>query len=155
GRTMEPDGRSGGSERYLRYCEASRSFMVDFDLAPQEVDAILSVAARVVAEDSAAAADEIAALEAETADDAEAATQTGRPEVPLAQIAATTHLPLEQVEEWVALLNGKKRQALFYGPPGTGKTFVAEQLALHLAGGRGEIELAQFHPSFAYEDFLE
>ena len=44
-----------------------------------------------------------------------------------------------------------------YGPPGTGKTFVvAEKLAKHLAaGGDGLIELIQFHPAYAYEDFMQ
>lgn len=48
-----------------------------------------------------------------------------------------------------------KRQIVFYGPPGTGKTYVAQQLATHFAGARGETDLVQFHPSYAYEDFVE
>ena len=48
-----------------------------------------------------------------------------------------------------------KRQVVFYGPPGTGKTYVAQQLATHFAGARGESDLVQFHPSYAYEDFVE
>jgi 5-methylcytosine-specific restriction protein B len=47
-----------------------------------------------------------------------------------------------------------KGQAIFYGPPGTGKTFVALKLARYLAGP-GAVELVQFHPSYAYEDFVE
>jgi AAA domain (dynein-related subfamily) len=73
----------------------------------------------------------------------------------LEKVAAATHLPLDLLEEWVGLLRGRKRQALLYGPPGTGKTFVAQQLAAHLAGGDGSVKLVQFHPSFSYEDFLE
>ena len=48
-----------------------------------------------------------------------------------------------------------KRQIVFYGPPGTGKTFVALQLARHFAGAEDRTDLVQFHPSYAYEDFVE
>lgn len=48
-----------------------------------------------------------------------------------------------------------KRQVVFYGPPGTGKTYVAQELAHTLAAGGGSVELVQFHPSYAYEDFVE
>jgi AAA domain (dynein-related subfamily) len=45
---------------------------------------------------------------------------------------------------------------LFQGPPGTGKTFIAETLARLLAGDEeGRVEVVQFHPSYAYEDFVE
>jgi MoxR-like ATPase len=48
------------------------------------------------------------------------------------------------------------KQLLFYGPPGTGKTWIAKALADTLAGeGEGKVELVQFHPSYAYEDFIE
>lgn len=47
------------------------------------------------------------------------------------------------------------RQGLFYGPPGTGKTHVARQLARHLASSPAHVQLAQFHASYSYEDFIE
>ncbi len=48
-----------------------------------------------------------------------------------------------------------KRQVIFQGPPGTGKTYVARKLAAHLAGGEERVRLVQFHPSYAYEDFVQ
>ena len=48
-----------------------------------------------------------------------------------------------------------RRQVIFYGPPGTGKTYVARKLAAHLAGDKERAHLVQFHPSYAYEDFVE
>jgi 5-methylcytosine-specific restriction enzyme B len=44
---------------------------------------------------------------------------------------------------------------VFYGPPGTGKTYVARELAWALAGAKERVRLVQFHPSYAYEDFIE
>ncbi len=48
------------------------------------------------------------------------------------------------------LLN--KRQIILQGPPGTGKTFLARELARQIADGWAVV---QFHPSYAYEDFVE
>jgi MoxR-like ATPase len=48
-----------------------------------------------------------------------------------------------------------KGQCVFYGPPGTGKTYVARRLAEHLAGAAARVHVVQFHPSYAYEDFVE
>ncbi|NDL60412.1 McrB family protein [Phytoactinopolyspora mesophila] len=48
-----------------------------------------------------------------------------------------------------------KRQVIFYGPPGTGKTYVAQELAAALTRDQNRVKLVQFHPSYAYEDFVE
>ena len=41
-------------------------------------------------------------------------------------------------------------------PAGTGKTYVAEHLAKHLIGEEdGFFDLVQFHPAYAYEDFIQ
>ena len=63
-------------------------------------------------------------------------------------------LPVEFLVENDALLKDKK-QVIFQGPPGTGKTYVAQELALCLAGSEGRVTLVQLHPSYAYEDFVQ
>lgn len=57
--------------------------------------------------------------------------------------------------EWKRLLL-RKKQMIFYGPPGTGKTFMARRMARSMTSGTGGFyELVQFHPSYAYEDFIQ
>lgn len=73
----------------------------------------------------------------------------------LSELAARLHLePTEHLEEIVSLLEDRP-QAIFYGPPGTGKTWVALKFANWLAGSKDRVKLVQFHPSYAYEDFIE
>ena len=45
----EPKGRTGGVDRYLRYCAAVRQFAERWGLHPQEIDAVLVAAARAAA----------------------------------------------------------------------------------------------------------
>ena len=72
----------------------------------------------------------------------------------LERLAVNLLLPASFLKEIATLLE-EKRQVIFQGPPGTGKTFVARKLAEHLAGAAGSVELIQFHPSYAYEDFVQ
>lgn len=68
-------------------------------------------------------------------------------------LAKELFLPRKWIEEVAALLD-HKGQVVFYGPPGTGKTFVARKFARWFAD-KGRVETIQFHPSFAYEDFVQ
>ena len=55
----------------------------------------------------------------------------------------------------IAHLLDDKRQVIFQGPPGTGKTYAARALARFLAESDERVTLVQFHPSYAYEDFVQ
>ena len=72
----------------------------------------------------------------------------------LPALAGEVFMPVEFLREIDELLEEKK-QVIFQGPPGTGKTFVAQKLAKCLAGSKDRVTLVQFHPSYAYEDFVQ
>ena len=72
----------------------------------------------------------------------------------LTDLGAELLLPVAFLEEIETLLK-EKGQVVFQGPPGTGKTYVAQKLAEHLAGSKDRVTLVQFHPSYAYEDFVQ
>jgi 5-methylcytosine-specific restriction protein B len=72
----------------------------------------------------------------------------------LATVAQELYLDPPWLTEVVELLKEKK-QIIFQGPPGTGKTYVARRLAQHFEELGGGKEIVQFHPSYAYEDFVE
>ena len=72
----------------------------------------------------------------------------------LKKLADDLLLPKGFLDEIATLLE-EKRQVIFQGPPGTGKTYVARALARHLAGSDSRVTLVQFHPSYAYEDFVQ
>jgi DNA polymerase III delta prime subunit len=102
------------------------------------------------------------------------------PPYSLAECAAATGLDEAVLAQWVEAIE-RKGQAILYGPPGTGKTFLAAHLAQHLASNDltstssashafapngaasngaaspvdGLWEVVQFHPAYAYEDFLQ
>ena len=75
------------------------------------------------------------------------------PPIDLTSLAAKLYLPVNFLENIDELLDDKK-QIIFQGPPGTGKTYVAQALAKHIAGSEERVTLVQFHPSYAYEDFV-
>ncbi len=76
------------------------------------------------------------------------------PVIDLPALADSLFLPHDFLEEINTLLEDKK-QVIFQGPPGTGKTYVARELARHLAGSEGRVTLVQFHPSYDYVDFVQ
>lgn len=74
---------------------------------------------------------------------------------PLEQCAEETGFDAATLAQWADAVN-RKGQAVFYGPPGTGKTYMAKRIARHLVGGGdGFVEIVQFHPAYAYEDFIQ
>ena len=75
-------------------------------------------------------------------------------EIDFEPLANELRLGADFLSEIWALLEDK-RQIIFQGPPGTGKTYVAQQLAEHLAERSGRVTIVQFHPSYAYEDFVQ
>ena len=56
---------------------------------------------------------------------------------------------------WEKLLK-RKGNLVFHGVPGTGKTYVGRAFARWVVGGdERRLETVQFHPGFAYEDFIQ
>lgn len=151
----EPISRRGGVDRYLRYCEAVNGFRTRYGLAAQEADAVLSSAARLAVEEDAAIAGEREELVLEATSPVADEGVNVRPEYSLEEVFETGTVDPASFEEWVRLLQGRKRQALLYGPPGTGKTFLARLLGAHISGGGGDWDMVQFHPSYTYEHFIE
>jgi len=76
------------------------------------------------------------------------------PEYPLSKCSSDTNFTIKELELWVKAID-RKGQAILYGPPGTGKTFLAKHLAKNLiGGGDGFTQIIQFHPEYAYQDFI-
>ncbi len=71
------------------------------------------------------------------------------------QFYEDTGIDKETLEKWVNAIE-RKKQAILYGPPGTGKTYLAERFAKYLVSGSdGFKDIVQFHPAYAYEDFIQ
>ena len=82
----------------------------------------------------------------------------GRPpqqEYSLEDFTNETGFSEAEIQQWQRILL-RKKHIIFQGPPGTGKTFIAQRLARFLISGTaGLIETVQFHPAYAYEDFVQ
>ncbi|ACU75792.1 ATPase associated with various cellular activities AAA_5 [Catenulispora acidiphila DSM 44928] len=156
------DGRSN-----LRRAADWAELSFDYDDLPDEVQARLSDQHDVV--DLTSAIDIIDALSGGAEAGADVPGPALAEEVPKAVVSPLRELELPHFDSdyadrlhvdlpWLAevrqLLEDEK-QIVFYGPPGTGKTFLAQEIAEKLAGGPENVELVQFHPSYAYEDFFE
>lgn len=78
------------------------------------------------------------------------------PSYTLDQVAEATYLSLAELESMESLLE-TAGQLLLAGPPGTGKTFLAREFARYWTHDRGEgtLQVVQFHPNYAYEEFIE
>lgn len=71
---------------------------------------------------------------------------------------AAEELFIEQASfEQIKSVWKKKKNLIVQGPPGVGKTFFYRQLAYALMGSKDPDRLTtvQFHPSYAYEDFVQ
>ncbi len=73
----------------------------------------------------------------------------------LSSLADESGLPIELLQDMLAVLDGDMPQLILAGPPGTGKTWLGRRLADVGGGGRQRWDLVQFHPSYSYEDFIE
>jgi 5-methylcytosine-specific restriction protein B len=61
-----------------------------------------------------------------------------------------------EVDDVLDTLRTRRPQIILAGPPGTGKTWVAERIGRHFTAGQPDaVHVVQFHPSYAYEDFVE
>ena len=78
-----------------------------------------------------------------------------QPRYTLEDFAAETRFAKERIQDWERKLR-RKMHIVIQGPPGTGKTFVAERLArMLLSESVGFSDTVQFHPGYAYEDFMQ
>lgn len=101
---------------------------------------------------------QLAELEAEIMKEEEEVAPEEEPRYSLEDLAKDTYLDLDFWPHVEHLMHDK-RQIVLYGPPGTGKTWIAQRFARHWVEAApdpgGEVQVVQFHPSYAYEEFVE
>ncbi|MET7879878.1 AAA family ATPase [Micromonospora profundi] len=144
--------RADSLDNYEEFCTDLRAWREKHGVTPQEADAVLSEMMRRARPDTL-----LSLLDAggEVGNSGLFMGSSTEAKMTVEQVATSCYLPVEQIDEWIAALTTGMRQAVFHGPPGTGKTYVARLLARHLATSAQHIELAQFHPAYSYEDFVE
>ena len=180
---IEPRKRRSGAPRWKGISRADRIALVDSAIAEFTGDTDTSGAAELVAADEACksyhqrlivklgnSAHGGASGRDTLADDwadlrKTLMAQVDSPKVPrdglpvpepgdLRALAGKLLFDVDSLQKIEKLLDDK-RQVIFQGPPGTGKTFVARELANCLSGSKERVWLVQFHPSYAYEDFVQ
>jgi len=71
-------------------------------------------------------------------------------------LSADSGFPVKRLREMYGVLQGRQPQLILSGPPGTGKTWLAKRLAvIGCSAASSAYTLIQFHPTYAYEDFIE
>ena len=144
-------------EQFLANTEALQTWLKSGS-APYERVCDLSHAAFLDTLDSHAAPEDTVdqpVTDAPLADVAEIADEPGDPYDVASIREDGCFLAEDELQPMLERLRSKKNLVL-QGPPGTGKTWLARRLGWALCNERdtGRVQILQFHPSLAYEDFV-
>lgn len=76
--------------------------------------------------------------------------------ITIEQAMSDVFLSRQEFERILASLR-RRKNVILQGSPGVGKSFIAKRLAWALIGARNEdqVQMVQFHQSYAYEDFIQ